>query len=213
MRIKAISSVFSLLLMYSCSNETKNDNQQDKEPLLVDTLISVSSVQDKKKDTFQLTLEKVDFRSIMSENKNSYTSGILPKSENENFEFKEFSNAFVGIYYFTHATTKIPYVANAIIIREHGEEWNYSDNNEKLVEFSTYSNLLNPFREILSIGETKEEVVKKFGNNLIEIESNLIYFDSLGNAATILFKRDTVQAIRVGKYKAPNELRPIKLKW
>lgn len=213
MRIKAISLVLSLLFIYSCSHKTKNGKQQDKKLLLVDTLLNVTSVQDKKKDTLQLTLEKVNFRSIKQEYKNSYTSGILPKPENNNFEFQEFSNAFVGIYYFTLATSEIPFVANAVIMREHGREWNYSDNNEKLVEFTSYSNLLNPFQEILSIGDSKEEVVKKFRNNPNELESNLIYFDSFGNAATLLFNKDTVQAIRVGKYKATNELRPIKLKW
>ena len=213
MRIKAIFLVLSLLLIYSCSHENKNDNHQDKEPHLVDTFLRVPSEQNKEKETIQLTLEKVDFRSIKSEYKNSYTSRILSKSENENYEFQEFSNAFVGIYYFTHPNTEIPYVANAISIREHGGEWNYSDNNEKLVEFITYSNLLNPFREILSIGESKEQVFKKFENYPFEIGSNLIYFDSLGNAATLLFKMDTIQAIRVGKYKDPKELREIKLKW
>lgn len=211
--MRALELLFVLpLLIYSCSPKTKSDNCLDKESILADTLLVVSDIQDKNLAPFQLTLEKVDLGSIKREHINSYTSGVLPKSENENFEFKEFSNAFFGIYYFSHRNTEIPFEANALIIREQGE-WDYLDNDEKLVEFNTYSNLLNPFREIISIGDTKDEVVKRIGNNSIEIENNLIYYDSLGNAATLLINEDTVQAIRVGRYKAPNELNPMKLKW
>lgn len=214
MKIRALSFVISILLIFSssCVQTTKIDNNYE-EINLGDTLLNVQSVTADSMSLFQLTLEMVNLESIKLNFKNSYTSGVLPKSKSENFIFQELNNFFVGIYYFTDNTTKIPYVANAIIIRENNGEWNYIDNNEQLIEFSSYSNLINPFSEIVSIGQSKVEVVKQLGNEYKEIESNLIYSDSIGNTTTILFKNDTVQAIRVGKYKVLNEVTPINLKW
>lgn len=215
-RTKTLFIILYLFLVFSCTNETENNNQGNV-PLISNSQSLKSNdsiIQSPNKASIQLTVESVDLNSIKSKFKESNTSGILPKSENKNFAIKEPNNFFVGVYYFINSTIKeVPYVAKAIIICEHTGEWNYSNENEELIEFSSYSNLTNPFSEIVSIGQTKEEVFKQLGNSFKEIESNLIYFDSFGNAATILFKKDTVQAIRVGKYKDPNEVMPIKLKW
>ncbi len=106
----------------------------------------------------------------------------------------------------------MPYIGKAIITTDQ-KQWDYSNSEEELIEFSSYSNILNPFQSVIKIGDTKRQVFQIFGNDYKEVESNLIYYDTKGNAVSFLIESSRVKAIRVGVYDNPQKVNPIVLKW
>ncbi len=136
---------------------------------------------------------------------------MLADSEANIFKREKAKDLF-GIYYFTNSKERMPYIGKAIITTDQ-KQWDYSNSEEELIEFSSYSNILNPFQSVIKIGDTKRQVFQIFGNDYKEVESNLIYYDTKGNAVSFLIESSRVKAIRVGVYDNPQKVNPIVLKW
>ncbi len=214
LNLKTVFKVCLLGLFISCTNEKnkqdtlteqseKQENLTEKESeasLMREKAISIPSISD------------IDFVSIKEKFENSNTSGKLSKKESENY-LPNKQAAFYGVYFFVQPESQIPFIGKAVVASQEQNGWDYSNELEELVEFSVFSNKLNPFIERVRIGEAKKEVIKELGNVFKQAENNLFYTDTTGNVTTILITKDTVQAIRIGRYKKNQEISPIKLKW
>lgn len=203
--------IFLLFFIYSCKNETKKKQNQN----LVDRNIEQQFKQDdslKSKIILPLTVEEVSLNSIKKRFLEFYTSGKLSSRECLNYKPKK-QIEFYGVYYFTHSNRQIPLAGKAIVACQEQDGWDYLNLLEEVVEFTTYSNELNPFIEFVQIGQTKKDVTQNLSNDFNEVENNLTYTDKEGNVVKILLNTDTVVAIQVGRYKNINEVSSIRLKW
>lgn len=203
-----------LLFIHSCSNKTEQKNKE----LDVDTISVVepkgetdSTEYTQLKKSLPFLVSMINFDSIKVIYENANTSGVLTICETNIFKREKAKDIF-GIYFFTSSTERIPYLGKAIITTDQ-KQWDYSNSEEELIEFSSYSNTLNPFYSLIRIGDTKKQIFKVFGEDYQEVETSLIYYDDNGNAVSFLIESERVKAIRVGVYNNPQKLNPNVLKW
>ncbi len=209
--------VCSICIVFSCKNnyeegsQLKGDHTSTQKTNLEDEsdlkLLNEQTISN-------LSVEKIDLRSIKKKFVESYTSGVYSKKESEYYLPRD-QPAFYWVYYFINPDTDSPiaFIGMAVVACQEHKGWDYFNDQEELVEFSAFSNQLNPFIETVRIGETKKDVIKKLGNDFKQDGNNLFYSDQMGNVANLLITKDTVQAIKVGRYEKPKEVMPIKLKW
>jgi hypothetical protein len=100
----------------------------------------------------------------------------------------------------------VPFYAKAVVICKNCDGWDYFNDNEELVEISIYSNQINPFSDIVRIGQPKDSVIERIGTNYKEYKNRIVYFDSIGNATTFIFDNNVLQIITIGKYVDVNKL-------
>lgn len=133
-----------------------------------------------------------------------YTSGVLSKKSTEFFEPIN-EDYFYGFYFFIEKNedekSPFPYTAKAVVKVKNSEKWNYNDGSEELVEFTFFSNNLNPFIDLIAIGQTKNTLTKKLGKDFLEEKSNIIYFYENNYVFSFLINNDLITGIRVGQYK------------
>lgn len=213
--LNTLITVCSIFIILSCSNNDKKRSQQigdrintQKTQLENESNSKLSNEQ----SISDLSVEKIDLISIKKRFVKSYTSGAYSKKESENYLPND-QPAFYGVYYFINPDNPIPFIGRAVVACQDQDGWDYFNEQEELVEFSTFSNQLNPFIENLQIGQSKKELVKEFGDDFKVSKSNLVYSDKAGIVVNILMNQDTIQAIKVGKYEEAQKVRPIKLKW
>lgn len=216
LRLKIAFKVCLFGLLISCTNEIDRNKQDeitgqpDKKESSTEKESETNLV--KEKTISILSVSDIDFYSIKKRFENSYTSGILLRKDGENY-LPNTQVAFYGVYFFIQPESELPFIGKAVVACQEQDGWDYSNELEELVEFIIFSNDLNPFIERVRIGEAKMEIIRELGNDFKQAEDNLFFTDTMGNVATILITKDTVQAIRVGRYEKPQEVSPIKLKW
>jgi len=217
MRIKGFVSICFFFLLLSCSNKSNNKQEEIKvhEPK-AEEREGLKGNEEKpvttKSTSLKLTVEQVDIQSIKTNFLNSNTSAKLSGKESENY-LPRTEAVFFGKYFFTDEKSRLPFVATIIVAISKEGKWDYSNNFENVVEFTTFSNQINPFNEVVQIGQSKKNLIEILGNEYESKESNLIYQDSIGDVACILFQNDTIQALKVGKYKTAQDVKPIIPKW
>lgn len=207
--------VCSICVVFSCNNnykegsQVKGDHASTQKANLEDEsdskLVNEQTISN-------LSVEKIDLRSIKKKFVESYTSGVYSKEESDNYITSN-QPVFYGVYYFINPDNPIPFIGRAVVACQEQNGWDYFNEQEELVEFSAFSNQLNPFIEFIQIGQSKKDVVKELGDEFKVSNNNLVYSDTAGNVVNILINQDTIQAIKVGKYKEIQKVRPINLKW
>lgn len=205
--------IIFILFVAGCV-ENSSDNSTNKSP---------ASAQDDSKENMgvntpevgqneSLKLSIVNFDQVKSSYINNYTAGVLSEKKSDHFQSKA-KDDFIGIYYFIGKESSLPYVGLAIVAVTNSEaQWDYNNDNERLLEFTVYSNEFNPFSSIIKIGESQETVIEIFGKDFKRLNSTLIYEQQAEEIVSFLIKENRVVAIRVGLYKDKSEVPPIELK-
>jgi hypothetical protein len=219
LNLKVFIKACSLLFIISCTNSTNDvGNNEGYNATEFPSTQEAQPIETKKTDPVivksnsKLSIAEVDLKSIKKSFLNFNTSGKLSKKDSKNYLPKK-QVAFYGVYYFTKSNSQIPYIGKAVVACQEQNGWDYINELEELVEFCTFSNKLNPFIEIVQIGQTKKDVIGEFGNDFKEIDNNLMYTDTVGNVISILINNDTVRAVKVGRYEKIQEVSPIVIKW
>lgn len=206
---------FTTLMFCFCeidsSNKESIDNQnlklekENTQPTLNNNSLDTSIEENR---TLNFKLSEVNLDSIKKtyfEN-HYYTSSVLSNSSAEEIFQSAGDEYFYGSYYFIEKnedkTSINPYSGTVTVKVKDNEKWNYDDGNEDLVEFTFFSNTLNPFINLVSIGQSRESLIEKLGNDFHEEASHIIYFYDDNHVASFLLDDNLVVAVKVGQYKS-----------
>ncbi len=211
--------LFSLLIIWtsgSCTIDKLDSNRKNElTPSLgsnkeIDTFLKEVKINNSSLPSIkQIKLSDIKLKSIKKTffDDNYYTSGVLSKKASSFFEHLN-EDYFYGFYSFIEKEedTKplFPYIAKAIVKVQNKKNWDYNNSDEELIEFTFLSNKYNPFIDLVEIGQTKNDLIKKFGKDFKKEKSNFIYFYEDNYVVSFLMKNDSIVGVRVGLYKNQN---------
>ena len=161
-------------------------------------------VHEVEKHDFLFDLNKIKLEEIKS--KFGSTSGVASKERSLNFsELKR--DEFFGVYYFSAKDlNKKMFIVGKATIKSSQHPWLYSSTDEQLMELVVYSNLFNPFSDIIRIGDSRDSIVSKFGEDYIQKGEYLVYSSDFENTIIFKIEGNNIEAFKVGDYESINNV-------
>jgi hypothetical protein len=197
MRSKIIIILFELAVIFeSCSRgQSHNEISIKDKPLSHEV-----ELRGNLNDSLYRVLNDVNIQAIKNTHGRGSTSTFLNEAESM-YLFRPDSVGFYGQYFFINPTAsdKLPFSFKAVIF-SNKRPWSYSDNSEKLIELTTYSNDIS-LSDKLKVGMSKDEVLISLGAPNFQGVDYFSYRDELGTVLTLKFTNNRVFAIKLGKYK------------
>lgn len=197
MKFKNIIILFELAIIFENCGRGQSHNEV---PIQNERLSQLVEQRDELNDSLYRLLNELNIQSIKRKYGRGSTSTLLNESETM-YLFKPDAEGFYGQYFFVNptASNNLPYLSKAVIF-SHKKPWTYSDNTEKLIEFTVYSNDIS-LSDKVKVGMSQNEVLINLGKPNFQGVDYLLYRDEVGAILTFKLKSDRVVAIKLGLYK------------
>jgi hypothetical protein len=197
MRSKIIIILFELAVIFEGCNRRQSHNEIS---IKGEPLSNGLELRGKLNDSLYRIMNALNIQAIKNTYGRGSTSTLLNKSESM-YLFRPDSVGFYGEYFFINPTAndEQPFSLKAVIF-SNKKPWSYSDDGEKLIEFTSYCNDISLLNN-LKVGMPKDEVLISLGKPNFQGVDYFGYRDELGAVLMLKFKNNRVFAIKLGLYK------------
>ncbi len=191
----AFLSITVLLCLCSCKKETAQkpvEKSEEKPVLKKDTIVP---------DEIKPSLldNDVDVKEVLSQI-DDFTSGFMPKTQIQIYPANKKNKYFVHYTLIKYTPETDDERAGKLVVYDTVNPQYYGAGIEDFMDIYLSNKSLSIYNGSVKVGMTYKDVLEKFGDDFIRIDSTLI-FKSGNRRAFFKIKDSTVTKIRIGNYR------------
>ncbi|KAF2519683.1 hypothetical protein E0W68_00115 [Flavobacterium salilacus subsp. salilacus] len=192
---RIISLVMTILLLIcSCKKEVVQKPLKKQEEQI---LIKEDTISDEIKTS--LLDEDIDVKEVLSQI-DDFTSGFIPKAATQIYPANKKNKFFVHYLLIKYNSEIDNEIAGRLVVYDSINPQYYGVGVEDFMDIYLYNESLSLYNGSVKVGMKYQDVIEKFGNDFIRVDSTLVYRRN-ERIAFFKIKDSIVSKIRIGNYR------------